>query len=326
MNILVTGAAGYIGSVITERLLESGHGVIALDNLQQGHRQALDHGARFVKADLGDRAALDEILKTDRIDAVMHMAASSLVGESMTNPGKYFNNNIVNSLNLLNTMVAHGVTRLVFSSSAAVYGIPERVPITEAAPAVPVNPYGETKIAFENILKWYNTAHGIDSVSLRYFNAAGATATHGEHHDPETHLIPNVMKVVLGKAPQLSVFGNDYDTADGTCVRDYVHVVDIAEAHILALNNIDCSGARSYNLGSQSGYSVLEVVKAVEKVAGKAVPSAFEPRRPGDPPVLIASSELAGKELGWSPRFPGLDKIISDAWQWQTRYPDGYTN
>jgi UDP-glucose 4-epimerase len=326
MNILVTGAAGYIGSVVTERLIDEGYHVIALDNLQEGHWQALSPGAHFAYADLADLAILDDIFSTYRIDGVMHLAANSLVGESMTNPRKYFHNNVVYGLNLLNSMVQHGVKKLVFSSSAAVYGTPGIVPIAEDVSLAPVNSYGETKVMFEKILKWYGVAYGLHSISLRYFNAAGATPLHGEHHAPETHLIPNVLKVALGKAKYVPIFGKDYETKDGTCVRDYVHVVDIADAHLKALSRIDGAGFRSYNLGSESGCSVLEVVKTTERVTGITIPVSFEPRRAGDPPVLVASSKLAEKELGWSPHYPELETIIKSAWQWQSKFPDGYSN
>jgi UDP-glucose 4-epimerase len=326
MNILVTGAAGYIGSVVVERLVAESCNVIALDNLQQGHREALSSGAHFIHADLADSAILDDIFYDYQISAVMHFAASSLVGESMTNPQKYFHNNVVCGLNLLNSMVKHGVKKFVFSSSASVYGTPESIPITEKALLAPVNPYGECKLMFEKILKWYKVAYSINSISLRYFNAAGATSLCGEHHKPETHLIPNVLKVALKKAQQVPIFGNGYETKDGTCVRDYVHVVDIADAHLKALSRIDSAGARIYNLGSESGYSVLEIIKATERVTGVRIPTVFEMPRAGDPPVLVSSSKLARKELGWSPKYDKLEDIISSAWQWQNKFPDGYSS
>ena len=326
MNVLVTGAAGYIGSVVTERLPVKGYNVIALDNLNKGHRQAVIPEARFVDTDLGDSEALDEIFSQYSVEAVVHLAADSIVPESMTDPQKYFHNNIVCGLNLLNTMVKHNVHKLVFSSSAAVYGIPETVPITEQAPLIPVNAYGETKLMFEKILTWYWNAYQLDSISLRYFNAAGATSFHGEHHEPETHLIPNIFRVVQGKIPYVSVFGSDYETEDGTCIRDYIHVIDIADAHLQALDIIDGSGARAYNLGSERGYSVLEVVRMVEKVTGTKIKLAFESPRAGDPPALVASSELASKELNWNPSCSKLENIIDSAWQWQNKFPDGYPN
>jgi UDP-glucose 4-epimerase len=326
MNILVTGAAGYIGSIVTERLLAEGYHVIALDNLQKGHRQAIDPETRFIYDDLCDPTLLDDIFSACQIAGVMHFAADSIVTESMTNPQKYFYNNITCGLNLLNSMIKYNVNKLVFSSSAAVYGTPDNLPITENAPLVPVNPYGETKLMFEKILKWYGIAYGLNSISLRYFNASGATSLHGEHHEPETHLIPNVLKAALGKVQHVPIFGTDYQTKDGTCIRDYVHVVDIADAHLRALDRIDGAGTRAYNLGSQRGYSVLEVVRTAEKVTGMEIPIVYEPPRAGDPPVLIASSETARKELNWSPCYPDLEDIIKSAWQWQSKFPDGYSS
>jgi UDP-glucose 4-epimerase len=325
VNILVTGAAGYIGSVVTERLLVEGYRVIALDNLKQGHRQALSPETDFLCADLNDSAMLDDIFSRFQIAAVMHLAADSIVGESMTDPQRYFHTNVVCGLNLLATMLKHGVRKLVFSSSAAVYGMPEISPVTENAPLIPVNPYGESKVMLERILKWYAAAYGLNSISLRYFNAAGATSRHGEHHEPETHLIPNVLKVALGKAQQVSIFGTDYETEDGTCVRDYVHVLDIADAHLKALRRIDGAEVKAYNLGNERGYSVLEVVKTARRVTGVDIPVVFEPRRSGDPPVLVASSGLAREELGWSPAYSELMDILKSAWQWQSRFPSGYS-
>jgi len=324
MDVLVTGAAGYIGSVVAERLPAKGYNVIALDNLQKGHRQAVASEAHFVNADLGDSKALDDVFSRYSIEAVVHLAADSIVTESMTDPQKYFHNNIVCGLNLLNCMVKHNVSKFVFSSSAAVYGIPEIVPITEQASLAPVNAYGETKYMFEKILKWYWTAYRLDSISLRYFNAAGATSLHGEHHEPETHLIPNVFKVIQGKVPHVSIFGNNYETEDGTCVRDYIHVVDIADAHLQALDKIDGAGARAYNLGSERGYSVLEVVRMVEKVTETGIKVVFEEPRAGDPPTLVASSKLIRKELNWSPCYSRLEDIVASAWQWQEKFPAGY--
>jgi UDP-glucose 4-epimerase len=326
MNVLVTGAAGYIGSVVTERLLAEGHRVIALDNLGQGHREALGAEVDLVQADLCDSSALDDVFSGHEIDAVMHLAALSIVPHSVSNPQEYFQTNVAGGLSLLNSMLKHNVTRLVFSSSASVYGIPEIIPVTEDTPQVPIHPYGECKVMFERVLKWYGEAYGLNSISLRYFNAAGATTLHGEHHQPETHLIPNVLRVPLGKADHVTIFGNDYETEDGTCVRDYIHVVDIADAHLNALNKIDGVGTRAYNLGSGTGYSNLRVVRMVEKVSGVSIPVVFELRRAGDPPVLVASAGLAEKELGWMPRMSGLEEIVKSAWQWQSRLPDGYSS
>ena len=326
MNILVTGAAGYVGSVATERLVAEGHRVTALDNLRQGHRQVLDSKTHLIHADLCDTATLDDVFSQYQIAAVMHFAADSIVPQSMTDPQGYFHNNVVCGLNLLNSMVKHNVNRLVFSSSAAVYGKPESIPIMENAPLVPTSPYGESKVILEKILKWYDVAYGLNSISLRYFNAAGATSLHGEHHEPETHLIPNVLKVALGKAQHVPIFGTDYETEDGTCVRDYIHVVDIADAHVKALTGMDGTGTKSYNLGNERGYSVLEVVKTAERVTGVDIQVVFEPPRSGDPPVLVASSELARKELSWNPQHSELEGIITSAWQWQSKFPDGYSS
>jgi UDP-glucose 4-epimerase len=326
MNVLVTGAAGYIGSIVTERLLAEGHRVIALDNLGQGHRAALGSDVHFIQVDLCDTQALDVAFsRHGEIDAVMHLAALSIVPHSVSNPQEYFQTNVVGGLNLLGGMLKHNVNRLVFSSSASVYGVPARIPVTENMSQFPIHPYGECKVMFERILKWYGEAYGFNSISLRYFNAAGATALHGEHHQPETHLVPNVLKVPLGEIDRVTIFGNDYETEDGTCVRDYIHAVDIADAHLKALNHIDGAGTRAYNLGSGTGYSNLQVVRMVEKVSGVDVPIIFEARRAGDPPVLVASYELIEKELGWTPRMSGLEEIVQSAWQWQSRFPDGYS-
>jgi UDP-glucose 4-epimerase len=325
MNILVTGAAGYIGSVVTERLLAEGYRIIALDNLKKGHRQAVAPDAHFIHADLSDTKTLEDIFRMQPIEGVVHLAADSLVGESMTDPQKYFDNNVVCGLNLLNVMIAFDVKRLIFSSSAAVYGTPERVPIVESASLIPINPYGESKLIFEKVLRWYGTAYGLNSISLRYFNAAGASPAYGEHHSPETHLIPNVIQAAFGKIPGLPIFGTDYKTNDGTCERDYVHVVDIADAHVKALKRIDGAGNCAYNLGAEIGCSVYQVVKITEKVTGRKIPIFIQPRRYGDPPVLVASSGLARKELDWKPSYPELEDIIVSAVEWQKRFPEGYS-
>lgn len=326
MSILVTGAAGYVGSVITERLVEEGHHVIALDNLWQGHREALDADAVFVRGDLCEPATLDGIFSQYQVTAVMHLAGLTLVADSVADPQRYFQANLVCGINLLNSMVKHHVDKLVFSSSAAIYGNPQEVPIPESATPAPVNPYGESKLMLERVMRWYADAYGLNSVSLRYFNAAGATPLHGEHHRPETHLIPRVLAVAMGKEDHVAIFGSEYDTPDGTCIRDYVHVLDIANAHTRALARIDGAGARAYNLGNERGYSVLEVVRTAEKVTGAAIPVVFQPPRAGDPPVLVASAEQARRELGWCPRFSRLEDIIASAWQWQRRFPDGYSS
>jgi UDP-glucose 4-epimerase len=321
MRILVVGGAGYIGSICAELLLNQGHEIAVFDNLTEGHRRALDPRARFIEGDLQDRQAIDSALAVARPEAVMHFAASALVSESMRDPSKYFRNNISSSLNLLDAIVAAHVKRIVFSSTCAIFGLPERLPIDETAPTRPINPYGESKLVFEKILRWYDEIHGLKFVSLRYFNAAGATANFGEDHRLETHLIPNVLKVALGQKPHVEIFGTDYETPDGTCIRDYIHIVDLARAHILALGT-----ARSelYNLGSGGGASVREVIAACRKMTGKKIDTVEKPRRPGDPPRLIASSEKIKRELGWQPQFQSLDAIIESAWKWHQKFPHGY--
>ena len=322
MRVLVTGGAGYIGSVVVEELIGDGHEVVVYDSLYKGHRAAITPGAKLVEADLIDGARLREAL-SDRIDAVIHMAADSLVGESVQNPAKYYRNNVVAGLSLLEAMVGAGVRRLVFSSTAATYGEPAKQPIEESDPTGPTNPYGQTKLAFEEALRWYEVAYGVHYVSLRYFNAAGATERCGEWHDPETHLIPIVLQVAAGKLAAVEIFGDDYPTRDGTCVRDYIHVVDLARAHILALGILDSNSA-IYNLGcGGDGYTVKEVVEIAREVTGKDIPVKLGQRRAGDPAVLIASSERIKKELGWSPQYQDLRKIIESAWLWLQHHPDG---
>lgn len=323
MNVLVTGGAGYIGSVCVEQLLDAGHDVTVLDNLAEGHRSAVDPRAAFVQACLSDEARVLDALRGARAEAVIHFAASALVGESMTNPGKYFGNNVGNGVKLLNAAVDAGVRKFVFSSTCATYGLPERVPITEDTPQRPVNPYGESKLMFERVLQWYQQLHGLEFVAFRYFNAAGASAKFGEHHRVETHLIPNVLKVALGQSAQCEIYGTDYPTPDGTCVRDYIHLIDLADAHIRAL----APGKTGFfNLGNGDGYSVREVIAAGERVTGKKIPTVEKPRRPGDPPRLIAAAEKARRELGWTPRFPKLDDIVATAWDWHRRNPKGYAD
>jgi UDP-glucose 4-epimerase len=321
MKILVVGGAGYIGSVCSELLLDEGHEVSIFDDLTEGHRRAVDPRAKFVEGTLADRAQIEAALSNDAPDAVMHFAANALVGESMRNPSKYFRNNICNGLNLLDAMIATGVRRIVFSSTCAIFGLPDRLPIEETTPAHPINPYGESKLAFEKILQWYDRIHGIKFVSLRYFNAAGATENFGEDHRQETHLIPNVLKVALGQKSDVEIFGTDYETPDGTCIRDYIHIVDLARAHILALAAADSA---FYNLGTGGGSSVREVIAACSKIAGRKIATVEKPRRPGDPPRLIASSKTIKRELGWRPRFGSLDAIIESAWKWHERFPRGY--
>ena len=321
MKLLIVGGAGYIGSVCAELLLDQGHEVAVFDNLSEGHRGALDPRARFIEGDLQDRQAIDSALAVVRPEAVMHFAASALVSESMRDPSKYFRNNISHGLNLLDAMVAAHVERIVFSSTCAIFGPPDRLPIDEAAPMRPINPYGESKLAFEKILRWYNEIHGLKFVALRYFNAAGATANFGEDHRLETHLIPNVLKVALGQEPHVEIFGTDYETPDGTCIRDYIHIVDLARAHILALGT---ATSELYNLGTGGGASVREVIAACRKITGKKIDTVEKPRRPGDPPRLIASSEKIKNELGWRPQLQSLDEIIESAWSWHQKFPNGY--
>src|SRR6266446_5336 len=321
MKILVVGGAGYIGSICTELLLDEGHEAAVFDNLGEGQRRAVDSRAKFIEGDLADRGQIEVALSSVRPDAVMHFAASALVGESMCDPSKYFRNNISNGLNLLDAMVATQVGRLVFSSTCAIFGPPERVPIDEAAPELPINPYGESKLAYEKILRWYDEIHGLKFVSLRYFNAAGASRNFGEDHRVETHLIPNVLKVALGQKPHVEIYGTDYDTPDGTCIRDYIHILDLAQAHMLALT-APCSA--KYNLGTGGGTSVREIIAACEEVTGKKIAVVEKPRRPGDPPRLIAGSEKVRAELGWKPQFQDVEKIIASAWAWHLKHPHGY--
>lgn len=315
MHVLVTGGAGYVGSVVADGLLRASHAVTVLDNLQQGHREAVPEGARFIEADFCRRDDLDAAFRQSGIDAVMHMAAETIVEFSTTDPKRYFHTNIIGGINLLDAMISHDVKRIVFSSSAAVYGEPLTAPIEENHPKNPINSYGLTKLMFEQILEWYGKAYGLRHISLRYFNAAGATDSLGEDHNPETHLIPNVLRAALAGTP-VSVFGTDYPTPDGSCVRDYVHVIDIAQAHVLALEKLDAMKAGAYNLGSGHGYSVLEVVQAARKVTGIDIAATMGPRRAGDPAVLVASSERARSELGWKPKYPELEPIIESAWRW----------
>ncbi len=323
MNVLVTGGAGYIGSVVVEQLITQGHKTIVFDNLSKGHRQAVTPDAVFVPGDLDDRAHVVETFERHRIEAVIHMAASSLVGESVQKPHPYFLNNVANGLTLLDAMLATGVKKIVFSSTAAVYGAPDTIPIPEDAPLRPSNPYGESKLAFENMLRWYDAAYGLRYASLRYFNAAGASERSGEDHDPETHLIPNVLRVAAGKMSHVDVFGEDYPTPDGTCIRDYIHVIDLAQAHILALNVLE-SRSEIYNLGYGNGYSVAEVVEMARQVTGRWISTEAAPRRAGDPPILIASSNKIMRDLGWAPRHSELDNIIASAWKWHLAHPEGY--
>ncbi len=323
MRILVTGGAGYIGSVVVEALVARGEDVTVLDNLSQGHRGAVHPAARLVQGDLANPEAARDVLSGGSFDAIMHFASNTLVGESMREPFKYLGDNVSNGLNLLRAAVDNGVGRFILSSTANLFDRPRRMPIDEAEDIVPGSPYGESKFIMERLLYWLDRVHGLRYASLRYFNAAGATAERGEEHAPETHLIPLVLQVALGQRQQVEIYGQDYPTPDGTCVRDYIHVLDLAEAHILALQALD-QGSRTYNLGNGQGYSVREVIDTARQVTGHPIPAVVGPRRPGDPPVLVASSERIRRELGWQPRYPALRDIVQTAWDWHRTHPAGY--
>lgn len=324
-RILVTGGAGYIGSHTVRLLLARGHEVTVFDNLSAGHRQAVPTD-RLVVGDLRDVDHLDQVLLVNRIEAVIHFAAHCYVGESVTNPAKYYTNNLLHALNLLDRTRRLGIGRFVFSSTCATYGVPTRVPITEDEKQLPINPYGNTKLAVERALADYAAAYPFGFCALRYFNAAGASpdGTIGEDHDPETHLIPLAFQAAMGKRPHVEVFGTDYPTRDGTCIRDYVHVDDLAEAHILALEKIQPGSKLAYNVGIGRGYSVREVIRTAEEVSERKVPVKEGPRRPGDPPELIASADRIRRELGWSPRYADLRAILETAWRWHRSHPNGY--
>lgn len=327
MKILVTGGAGYIGSHAVRALREKGHDVIVVDNLVKGHRAAVGDAKLYV-GNIGDEAFMDSVFAENEIDGVMHFAAFSLVGESMTKAYEYYNNNVTESMHLFNSMVRNGVKNIVFSSTAATFGEPEEIPISETTPQNPINTYGETKLAMEKMLKWFGVAYGLNSVCLRYFNVAGAhpSGEIGEDHSPETHLIPIVLQVANGKREKLSIFGGDYPTKDGSCIRDYIHVSDLADAHILAMEYMienNCSDA--FNLGSGGGYSNFEILETAKRVTGRDIPSSVEPRRAGDPPVLIATSEKAERVLGWKRNY-GIDDIIATAWKWHEGHPEGYND
>ena len=325
MKLLVTGGAGYIGSVVAEQLLAAGHQVIVIDDLSRGHRQAVPKGAELVVGDLADREKLAALFHSHSFDAVLHFAAFIEAGESMKFPETFFRNNTANALAVLEAILAARVKRFVFSSTAALFGNPVRTPIEEEDRLQPTNAYGESKLLVERMLEWFHRIHGLRYASLRYFNAAGAAAAdRGEAHQPESHLVPRLMNVALGRQKHIEIFGTDYPTPDGTCVRDYIHVSDLAEAHLLALNALERSGRLIYNLGNGAGFSVKEVIEGVRRVTGRAIPVVESPRREGDPAVLIASSEKIRKELGWKPQFPDLDSILKSAWVWHKNFPDGY--
>lgn len=320
----MTGGAGYIGSFCVSHLLDHGCDVVIIDNLQEGHREAVSSRAVFYEGNIGDTDLLDSVFGKHGFEAVLHLAAETTVAASMTDPQPYFINNVAGGLSLLEAMRRHACRKIVFSSSAAVYGTPERIPIDEGHPLKPVNAYGESKAMFEKILEWYHAAYGLKFNAFRYFNAAGASADLGEDHRQESHLIPLLVRAALGKSKKISIFGSDYATRDGTCIRDYVHVIDIAQAHVLALRNLEGRPEATYNLGNGTGFTNLEVLRMVEKVSGRKVPYVFAPRRPGDPECLVASSELAHKELGWRAEYKSLESIVSSAWEWHSSHPNGY--
>ncbi len=323
MKVLVTGGAGYIGSVAVEELIRAGEEVVVFDNLYQGHREAVHPEADFVLGDLAVRGEIDAALAAHRPDAIMHFAAYSLVGESMQNPFKYMGENVTNGLNLLHSAVDHGVRKFILSSTAALFGTPDEIPITEGTRIDPGSPYGESKFILERYLRWLDEIYDFRFAALRYFNAAGATAERGEDHTPESHLIPLVLQVALGQREKIMVFGDDYPTRDGTCIRDYIHVVDLAQAHILALGALD-GGSRTYNLGNGQGFTVQEVIDTARAVTGHPIPAEVTPRRPGDPAILIAGSDKIRAELGWDPQYPDLRSIVQTAWDWHVGHPRGY--
>lgn len=336
MRLLVTGGAGYIGSVVAAQLVESGHEVTVVDNLSKGHEDAVHEGARFVECDLLDRETLERTVSGSSYDGVLHFAARSLIGESVAQPEIYYRTNVVGSLNLLEAMIRAGIGRLVFSSTAATYGepAPELVPIAEDCPTLPTNPYGATKLATDRMISDFSAVHGLASTSVRYFNVAGASSNghFGEDHEPETHLIPLVLQTAAGARPRVEIYGTDYPTElcpDGTAMRDYIHVEDLARAHLLALESphgTNTGEHRVYNLGNGAGFSVRQVIEEGRRVTGKQIPAVEAPRRLGDPPVLVASSEKIHAELGWEPERPRLCDMISDAWAWMQRYPSGYSD
>jgi UDP-glucose 4-epimerase len=326
MKLLITGGAGYIGSIVAELAIEAGHDVVVIDDLRAGHRAAIPAGCGFVDGSIGDRAALARAFSVGAYDAVIHLAAEAAIEHSVTDPAIYFQTNLADSLTLLDVMRAHGTMRLVLSSTAATYGEPVAVPITEVHPQLPINAYGESKLMLETCLRWYHGAYGLNAIAFRYFNAAGATEARGEHRLRETHLLPLALDAAARRGPPLRIFGDDYPTTDGTCVRDYVHVTDIARAHLLALERLDDIGLDFFNIGSETGYSVAQVVTAIERTLAVAVPRVVAARRPGDPAVLVASARHARERLGWTPQHQGLEPIIASAWSWRCRHPRGYAS
>lgn len=323
-RILVTGGAGYIGSVVVAQLLHRGYEPIVFDDLSHGHRAALPAAARLIVGDIADRALLDQVFNEFQPQAVMHFAAFIEAGESMQRPEKYFRNNSANTLTLLETMLTHRVSRLVFSSTAALYGTPERTPIEETDPLHPTNAYGESKLLVEQMLAWFHRIHGLHYASLRYFNAAGAAGDLGEDHQPESHLIPLILQVALGQREHIGIFGTDYPTPDGTCLRDYIHVSDLASAHLMVLEALREKDKLIYNLGTGQGFSVRKVIETARRVTGHPIPARELARRPGDPAVLVASSDKIKRELHWQPRFPQLEEIVRSAWEWRRAHPNGY--
>lgn len=324
MNILVTGAAGYIGSVCVEVLLSRGNSVIALDSLLEGHRAAVPPGATFCQVDLGNRERLESVFSQHKIDAVMHFAAEALVAKSVKEPSIFYATNVACGVNLLDAVTRYGIKKFIFSSTAATYGEPEIVPIPEDHRKAPINPYGKSKLVFEGILADYNAYTGLQYVSLRYFNAAGASQERGEHHRVETHLIPRVLDAAAGGLPYVDVFGTDYPTPDGTCVRDYIHILDIADSHVRALQEINRVSGEAFNVGNSRGFSILEVIDAAERITGRKIPRKLGPRRPGDPAVLVASKEKLKRMLGWEASHSSLEEIIQSAWAWKQKHPRGY--
>jgi UDP-glucose 4-epimerase len=324
LNILVTGGAGYIGSICSEVLLARGYGVVAVDNLIEGHREAVPPGAIFCEADIAVRAEIDEVFAKHKLDAVMHFAGETLVAKSVREPSAFYAANVAGGINLLDAMVRYGVNKLIFSSTAATYGEPESVPITEDHRKSPINPYGKSKLTFEQVLADYRTYTGLKFVTVRYFNAAGASKERGEAHRTETHLIPRVLDTALGAYPMLEIFGSDFPTPDGTCVRDYVHVLDIADSHLRTLEEIDRVPGEAFNVATGDGYSNLQVLRAAERITGRKIPYKLSSRRPGDPGTLVASNEKLKKTLGWEASHSSLEEIIQSAWDWRQKFPNGY--